>query len=108
MASVPTNLPSVLTDKPPALEGTSNSKYETNHMEALHASTEAFVKAKSSERLQRALRRQIRPSGTTYDTGDLEYYKRNNTDKRKGPGRVIGQDGQQVFVRYGDTYLRIH
>ena len=45
------NLPSVLTDKPPVLEGTSISKYVTNHMEALHVSREAFVKAESSERI---------------------------------------------------------
>ena len=61
------HLPSVLTDKPPALERTSISKYVTNHMEALHIS-------ESSEKIRRALRRQIRPSGTTYDTGDLVYY----------------------------------
>ena len=102
------NLPSVLTDKPPALEGTSISKYVTNQMEALHVSREAFVKAESSEKIRRALRRQIRPSGTTYDTGDLVYHKRNNSDKWKGPGRVIGQDGQQVSVRHGGTYVRIH
>ena len=39
------NLPSVLTDNPPALEGTSIRKYVTNHMEAPHVSREAFVKA---------------------------------------------------------------
>ena len=49
--------------------------------------------AELSERIRRALRRQIRPSGTTYDTGDLAYYKRNNSDKWKGPGRVTGQNG---------------
>ena len=103
------NLPSVLTDKPPALEGTSVSKYITNHMEALHVSREAFVEAESSERIRRTLRRQCRPSSTTYDTGDLVYYKCNNSgDKWKGPGPVIGQDGQQVFVRHGGTYVRIH
>ena len=79
-----------------------------NYMEALHVSREAFVKAESSERIRRALRRQIRPSGTTYDTDNLVYYKRNNSDKWKGPRRVIGQDGQQVFVRHGGTYVRIH
>ena len=102
------NLPSVLTNKPPALEGTTISKYVTNYMEALHVSREEFVKAESSERTRRALRRQIRPSGTTYDTGNLVYYKRNDSDKWKGPGHVIGQDGQQVFVRHGGTHIRIH
>ena len=77
-------------------------------MEVLHVSREAFVKAESSERIRRALSRQIRPSGTTYDTGNLVYYKRNNSDKWKEPGRVIGQDGQQVFVRHGGTYIKIH
>ena len=102
------NLPSVLTDMPPALEGTNISKYVTNHMEALHVSREVFFKAESSERIRRALRRQIRPSVTTHDTGDLVYYKCNNSDKWKGPGCVIGQDDQQVFVRHGGTYVKIH
>ena len=49
----------------------------------------------------------MRPSGT-YDTSDLIYYKHDNSDKWKKPGRVIGQDGQQVFVRHGGTHVRIH
>ena len=102
------NLPLVVTDTPPALEGTSISKYVTNHMEALHVPREAFVKVESSEKIRRALRRQILPSGTTFDTGDLVYYKCNSSDKWKGPGHVIGQDGQQVFVRHTGTYVRIH
>ena len=98
-------LPSVLIYKPPALERTIISKHVTNHMEALHASRKAFVEAELSERIQR---RQIQPSCTTYNTGGLVYYKHNNSDKWKGPGCVIGQDGQQVFVRHGGTYVKIH
>ena len=74
-------------------------------MEALRASRKAFVEAESSERIQK---RQIRPSCTTYNTGDLVYYKHNNSEKWKGLGHVIGQGGQQVFVTHGGTYVKIH
>ena len=32
----------------------------------------------------------------------------NNKRKWKGPGKVLGQDGQQVLVKYGSHYVRVH
>ena len=43
-----------------------------------------------------------------YLTGDIVYYKRNNSNEWKGPGTVIGQDGQQVLVKHGGSYVRVH
>ena len=36
-------------------------------------------------------------------TGDSVFYKRNNSNEWKGPGTVIGQDGQQVLVKHGSN-----
>lgn len=101
------NLPTTLTDKSPALEGTTMSLKVANHLNALHVARKGFIEAESSERIRRALRKQIR----TYDnfvTGDQVYYKRADSDEWKGPGVVIGQDGVVVFVRHGGTYVRVH
>ena len=68
------------------------------HVHAMHAARQAFIKSESAEKLRRALRHQTRTySDVKYFTGDIVYYKRNNSSEWKGPGTVIGQDGQQVI-----------
>lgn len=102
------NLPSVLSNTPPALEGTTMSGVVGKHISALHATRKAFMESECSERIRRALRKQIRPSGEKYVTGNKVYYKRHDSSEWKGPGIVIGQDGVVVFVRHGGTYVRVH
>lgn len=53
------NLPPVLTDKPPALDGMTKSEWVAKQISALHASRRAFTEAECSERIRRALRKQI-------------------------------------------------
>lgn len=102
------NLPSVMNDKPPALENTTISEGFAKHLNAMHSSRRAFIQAESSERIRRALRHKIRASGECFQQGDRVYYKRDNDPKWKGPGSVIGQDGKVVFVRHGSIYVRVH
>ena len=35
-------------------------------------------------------------------------FKRANNRKWRGPGKVLGQDGQQILAKYGNDYLRVH
>ena len=102
------NLPSVLVDEPPALEGTTTSKWVGEHISALHKARTAFTEAECSERIRRALRTQLRPTDEHYETGDKVYYKRMDCNEWKGPGVVIGRDGVVIFVRHGGTYVRVH
>lgn len=102
------NLPSVLTDKPPALEGTTKSEWVAKHISALHTARKAFTEAECSERIRRALRKQLRNTDERYEMGDKVYYKRVDCPEWKGPGVVIGQDGAVVFVRHGSTCVRVH
>ena len=43
-----------------------------------------------------------------YSNGDSVYYKRNDCDTWKGPGSFFGQDGPQVLIKHGSSYVRVH
>lgn len=92
------NLPSVLTDKPPALEGKTKSEWVAEHISALHSSRKAFTEAECSERICRAPRKQTCYTDEKYEAGDSEGTALN----------VIGQDGAVVFVRHGGTCIWVH
>lgn len=79
------------------------------HIEALHSTRTAFTKSECSDRIRRALKKkQIRQGGIQYHNGDRVYYKRPDSEKWKGPGVAIGQDGPVIFVRHGGTCVRVH
>ena len=101
------NLPNVLVDKPPALQGSTISKVFAEHINTLHSSRQAFIKSESSEKIRRALRHQIRVKNQLFTCGDSVYYKRDGEEKWRGPGKVIGQDGKVIFVRHGNIYVRV-
>ena len=101
------NIPSVLTDNAPALHGTSTSEIVSTHLNALHSARRAFIEAESSEKVRRAIRHKIRASSEQFQHGDKVFYKREDSNKWKGPGYVIGQDGKVIFVRHGSFYVRV-
>ena len=102
-------LPAVLSNRPPAYDSSFCSKLIRDNLNALHRAREAFIESERSERISRALSHNIRTSnGTKFVCGDVVYYKRDKIRQWKGPGVVIGQDGQQVLVKHGSTYVRVH
>ena len=70
------NIPSVMIDKPPALEGSSTSEAFAKHMKTLCTARQAFVQKESSEKIRRALRSKIRVSSEKFKPGDKVYYRR--------------------------------
>ena len=104
------NMPSVLVNRPPALEGQSTSEVVARNLNAMHAARQAFIKSESSEKLQRALRHQTRHSegGYLYVPGDMVYFKRPGFDRWMGPGTVIGSENKQVIVKHGGSHVRVH
>ena len=102
------NFPNVLDNKPPALENISCSDTVRTNLNAMHLAREEFIKNESSAKLAKALKSQVRThNDTKYKTGDLVYYKRGK-DAWKGPGAVIGQEGQQVLIKHSSSYIRVH
>ncbi|ESO93699.1 hypothetical protein LOTGIDRAFT_153154 [Lottia gigantea] len=90
------------------LEGTTSSQIVGDHNSTLIAARKAFIAAESSEKIRRAIRKQIRTTEGPFVTGDKIYYKRPDATEWKGPGTVIGQDGAVVFVRHGGIMVRVH
>ena len=101
------NLPNIMVDAVPALEGTTSSETLAKHLNALHSSRQAFIKSESDERIRRALRHKIRASEQVFKNGDRVYYKRQGSEKYLGPGRVVFQDGKVIFVRHGGVFVRV-
>ena len=76
----------------------------------MHEPRKAFIKSENSEKILHALRHnhlRLYKDGL-FTTGDDVYYKRNDSKRWKGPGKVIGADGQQMFVKIGSFHVRCH
>ena len=78
-------------------------------MKAIHKAREAFIASGNSEKIRRDLAHDIRTSGDIkYITVDHVYFKRADSRERHGPVTVLGQDGQQVLIKKGSSYIRVH
>ena len=102
-------IPDVMNSKPPALEEKDAQDIVAENLSHMKTAREAYIKAESSERIKRALRHNIRPSGKNkFFSGDVVYYKRKDCRKWKGPGKVIGSDSSNILIKHGAHYVRVH
>ena len=102
-------LPSNLSDDIPALTQKNTSQLIRENLNAIHAARTAFIACENDEKIRRALGANIRGSGEIkYVTGDKVLYKRDAAIQWHGPATVIGQVDQQVFVKHGSFYIRVH
>ena len=102
------NFPVAISDRPTAYEPSSSDIIRKN-LNAMHSARKAFIESESSEKIRRALAHNTRSSnGLKYLTGDSVYYKKKDSREWRGPGTVIGQDGQQILIKHGSLYVRVH
>ena len=101
------NIPNIMHEKVPALEGSTSSEILKNHLDGLHSARQAFIKCEADEKIRRALRHQIRSCETKFHPDEKVFYKREGNARWLGPAKVIFQDGNIVFVRHGGVYARI-
>ena len=103
------NFPSAMSNMPPANNLTCISQYVADNLNAMHEARNVFVQQESAEKLRRGLSRKTRThSDTIYCQGDRVYYWRDKSMDCHGPAVVIGQDGQQILVKHGGYYIRVH
>ena len=100
-------LPSVFVNAPPALECETTSHFVAQHLKTLHEARKLFTEADWSTRIKLALQKQLRHDVGPFSTGEKVFYMRES-DKWKGPGVIIGQDGAVVFVRHGGAVVKVH
>ena len=55
-----------------------------------------------------ALRWKRITTGITYEIGDIVYYKLKDSNKLKGPRKVIGKEDKQILVKHDWYYIRVH
>ena len=103
------NYPNGFINLPPANNTFCLNDYVAENLRAMHAARQSFIQQESAERLRRALNRKSRTyANTIFCQGDKVLYWRNDQSECHGPGLVIGQDGQQILVKHGGSYIRIH
>ena len=91
----------------PQLEGVTQSELLVKHLNAQQSARRGFIESQCDEKIRRALRHQVRCHLEVYNTGDKVYFKRDDSNRWRGPGTVIGQDRQVVFVRHGGVFVRV-
>ena len=103
------NIPTVLNDKLPALEGVTQSEVVARNLQAKHAARKAFIECEAAEKIRRALRHNVREDTTRdYASGEKVYYKRKDSAYWRGPAEVIGKDSHQVILKHGGLFVRVH
>ena len=102
------NLPSLISDKPPAYKS-SSTEIVRQHLNAMHSARENFLKADSSRRIRKAFNSQVRTySEVIYEAGEKVYFKRRKAKGWCGPGKVLGKEGNFVLISQGLKFYRCH
>ena len=96
-----------MTDRLPALEGTTASAVFAKHLNAWHKGREAYIQTETNECIRRALLTKVRAAEQVYEHGDAIYYTRDRKDRWLCPATVVFQDGKVVFLRPGQIFVRV-
>ena len=89
------NLPNVLRDKVPALEGITSSVVFQRHLGTLHQARRSYLEAESSERIRKALRHKLRAYNCHLEVGCRVYYQ-PRTKHWRGPAKNNWPGGKYV------------
>ena len=80
-----------------------------DNLNALHKARESFLHQEASEKLSRALSKQTRTySDRSFLNNDEVFYKRDHSSRWQGPAKILGRDSNQVLIKHGGSYLRVH
>ena len=68
------NLPNIMNNNLPALQGTTSSEVFAEHLNALHAARKAFIQTEADEKIRRALRNKVRASEQVFENQNLTQF----------------------------------
>ena len=75
------NLPNIMTDNLPSLQGATTSKILAKHLQALHESCRAFIQSEADEHIRQALQNKIRAGKQFFNPNDCVFYKHEGHNK---------------------------
>ena len=102
------NLPNILSDKLPALEGVTTSQSVAAHITAMYAGRKAFTEAMYDSKVRKALRHRVRAVEKRYENGEQVFYRRDGGRKEwKGPATVIGNKGSVHYLVHQGEVIRV-
>ena len=103
------NFSKICDDLLPALENKTTSEIVAKNINAVHQARRDYIKSGYSSKMKLALKHQVRTySDIICITGDLVYCKQKDNLNWKGSASVTGRGGQQVLVKQGSRYIRVH
>ena len=85
------NLPNIMNDNLPALEGTTSTEVFSKHLNVLHAARKIFIQTEADIRIRRALRNKVRASEQIFENGDRVFTNGKETS--------VGLDQGWLFFR---------
>ena len=94
------NLPNIMTEKLPALQGVTTSEILKHHLDAMHSARKAFIKYETDEKIRRALCHPIGATEETFDPGDSVFYKKEGKKER-----TDGLDLPKLFFKMAGLFL---
>ena len=102
-------LPSILSDDFPALSFKPTYQIIKDNLQALPRAHEAFIASEDStlntyDKLLLIILEQLEK----YLTGNNVYYKQAANRDQHGLAKVLGPHGQQVLLKHGSFYIRVH
>ena len=102
-------LPNIIDGDLPSFENVTTSEYLAKNLNAMNKARQSFIRSESEEKVKRAIRHNVSGSADMkYVTGDRVFIKRREDNRWTGPGTVLGQEYQQILVRIGGFYYRVH
>lgn len=103
------NFPSIDSNKIPAMEPNTSSDVVRENLNALHSARKNYIIAESSDRIKRAMRKNVRTyTEVEFVPGEKVYYKRKARKGWSGPAKVLGKESNFVLVRHGGAFFRCH
>ena len=92
------NIPSTLTDNPPALEGTKINHSYAKHIHATHSARSVFIEAECSEKVRRALRAKLRTQSICFKHGDKVFTRQMIQTARGAQGLSQEKTGKSRLL----------